>query len=107
MLLKDFKAFAGNITTQVREAAEAVAVSQGRPVEYLHNSDRDKEAWARDLARRDGITPGLIGVLKSVEGCWSYQVGPDRAQKKLELRGKPSKCLHYYHYFNDGDVSLV
>jgi hypothetical protein len=107
VLLKDFKAFAGNITAQVRQAAEGVAVSQGRPVEYLHNSDMDKEAWAREIARRDGIQQGLIGVLKSVERCWSYEVGPNGAEKKLELRGKPSKCLHYYHYFNDADVGLV
>lgn len=107
VFLKDFKAFAGNITAQVRQAAEEVAESQGRPVEYLHNSAMDKEAWARQIAQRDGIQQGLIGVLKSVECCWSYEVGPNRAQKKLELRGKPSKCLHYYHYFNDAQVGLV
>jgi len=107
VLLKDFKAFAGNITAQVRQAAEEVATSQGRPVEYLHNSDMDKEAWARELAQRNRIHQGLIGVLKSVERCWSYEVGPNRAKQKLELRGKPSKCLHYYHYFNDADVGLV
>jgi len=103
----DFKAFAGNITAQVRQAAEEVATSQGRPVQYLHNSDMDKEAWAREIAQRDRIHQGLIGVLKSVERCWSYEVGPNRAKQELELRRKPSKCLHYYHYFNDADVGLV
>ena len=107
VLLKDFKTFAGNITARVRQAAEEGAVRQGRPVEYLYNSVMDKEAWARDLAKRDGIQQGLIGVLKAVEGCWSYDVGPDRAKKKLELRGKPSKCLHYYHYFMDATVGLT
>jgi hypothetical protein len=107
VLLKDFKTFAGNLTAQIRQAAEEVAVRQGRPVEYLYNSDMDKEAWAREIARRDGIQHGLVGVLKSVECCWSYEVGPNRTAKKLELRGKSSKCLHYYHYFNDADVGLV
>ena len=91
VLLKDFKAFAGNLTAEVRQAAEEVAVQQGRPIVYLHNSVMDKEAWARDVAKRDGIQQGLIGVLKAVECCWSYEVGPNRAKKKLELRGKPSK----------------
>jgi hypothetical protein len=104
VLLKDFKAFAGNITAQVRQAAEEVADQRGRPVEYLHNSVMDKEAWARQVAKRDGIQQGLIGVLKAVECCWSYEVGPNRAEKKLELRGKPSKCLHYYHYFMDPEI---
>jgi hypothetical protein len=94
VLLKDFKTFAATITAEVRPAAEEVAVQQGRPIEYLHHSDMDKEAWARKLAKQDGIQQGLIGVLKAVEGCWSYEVGPNRAEKKLELRGKPSKCLH-------------
>ena len=107
VLLKDFKAFAGNITIQVRQAAEEAAVSQGRPIEYLHNSDMKKEDWAREVAKGDGIEQGLIGVLKAVECCWSYEVGPNRAAKKLELRGKPSKCLHYYHYFMDQQVGLV
>lgn len=107
VLLKDFKAFAGDITAKVRQAAEEVATNAGRPIEYLHNSDMKKEDWARQVAQRGGIHEGLIGVLKSVECCWSYEVGPNRAEKKLELRGKPSKCLHYYHYFMDREVGLV
>jgi len=107
VLLKDFKTFAGNITAQVRQAAEEVAVKGGRPVLYLPNGDMDKDAWARQVAQRDGIRQGLIGVLKSVERCWSYEVKANRATKKLELRGGPSKCLHYYHYFQDADVGLA
>jgi hypothetical protein len=107
ILLKDFKAFASNITAQVRQAAEEVAVRSGRPVLYLPNGQMDKEAWARQLAKRDGIRVGLIGVLKSVERCWSFEVQGNRATKKLELRGGPSKCLHYYHYFQDPQVGLV
>jgi hypothetical protein len=105
--LKDFKTFAADLTAQVRQAAEDVALRQGRPVVYLPNSDLAKEDWARAVAQRDGIQQGLIGVLKAVEGCWSYQVGPNRARRKLELRGQASKCLHYYHSFNDADLGLV
>jgi hypothetical protein len=107
VLLKDFKAFAGAITAEVRQAAEASALRQGRPIAYLHNSDMKKEDWARQVAQRDGIQQGLVGVLKAVECCWSYAVGPNRAEKKLELRGQPSKCLHYYHYFMDPEVGLT
>jgi hypothetical protein len=107
VLLKEFKAFAGNLTAEVRRAAEETAVQQNRPIVYLHNSAMDKEEWARTVAKRDGIREGLVGVLKSVECCWSYEVGPNRAEKKLELRGKPSRCLHYYHYFMDPEVGLV
>jgi hypothetical protein len=107
ILLKDFKAFASNLTAQVRQAAEEVAVRQGRPLLYLANAQMDKEAWAREVAVRDRIRDGLIGVLKSVERCRSFEVQGNRATKKLELRGGPSKCLHYYHYFQDAEVGLV
>lgn len=107
VLLKEFNGFAGAITAEVRQAAENEAVKQGRPIVYLHNSVMDKEAWARKVAKRDGIQQGLIGVLKAVERCWSFEVGPNRAEKKLELRCKPSKCLHYYHYFMDPEVGLT
>jgi hypothetical protein len=33
VLLKDFKAVAGNLTAEVRQAAEEGALQQGRPVE--------------------------------------------------------------------------
>jgi hypothetical protein len=107
VLLKDFKAFAGNLTAKIRQAAEETADREGRPVEYLRNGVMDKEAWARQVAQKDGIRQGLVGVLKSVERCWSYEVGPNRKSKKLELRGVPTKCLHYYHYFQHRDVGLV
>src|ERR1041385_2992566 len=58
VLLKDFKAFAGNITAQVRQAAEETALSQGRPIEYLHNRALKKEDGAGEVAKRDGIRHG-------------------------------------------------
>lgn len=107
VLLKDFKSFAGNLTAVIRQVAEKPAIDQGRPLKYLPNSAMDKEAWAREVAERDGIQQGLIGVLKSVESCWSYSVGPNREKQRLELRGGPSRCLHYYHYFQDVEVGLL
>ena len=105
--LVDFKKFASDLTAQLRQAAEEQALTQKRPLLYLPNSQMDKEEWARATARRDGIRQGLIGVLKSVERCQSYAVGPNRERKLLELRSGPSKCLHYYHYFQDPQVGLV
>lgn len=107
VLLKDFKPFAANLTAHIRQAAEEGAVREGRPVVYLPNSQMDKEAWAREVAQRDGIRQGLIGVLKSVECCWSYTVGPNRDKQRLELRGGPSRCLHYYHYFQDPEAGFL
>jgi hypothetical protein len=107
VLLKDFRAYANGVTAEVRKAAEEVATSQGRPVEYLASSGARKEDLITSWAKRDDIQEGLIGVLKAVELCWSVSVHRNRARKKLELQGGSRKCLHYYHYFQDPEVGLV
>lgn len=53
---------------------------------------------ARAVAQRDGITTGLIGIFGATESCFSYEVRPNGATRKLELVRRPRKCLHYYHY---------
>ena len=98
VLLKDFGEYVQDATARVKQAAEAVATEQGRPVLYLARPSADKEAIARDIAARDGIAAGLICVLKSVELCWSFDLHRNRATKHLDLVPAPRKCLHYYHY---------
>jgi hypothetical protein len=107
VLLKDFKGYASAITERVRQAGEEVAVRQGRPVEYFASSKTDKDAWARATAQRDGIRQGLIGVVKCVEPCWSFEIHRDREKKQIDLRGFEGKCLHYYHYFQDPELGLL
>jgi len=99
VLLKDFAAFAAGWTERVRSAAHRLAEHSGRPLTYLQGSSERKELLARDRARRDGLTSGLIGIWSVIEPCLSYYVRRDRQQKKLVLRLEPSKCLHYYFYF--------
>lgn len=98
VLLKDFGEYVDHVTTEVKRATEAVATAASRPVLYLPRPSDDKEALARELARRDGVTTGLIAVLKSVELCWSYAIHRNRETKHLDLVPAPRKCLHYYHY---------
>src|ERR1700733_14404465 len=61
--LKEFKEYAQAATDRVRAASEKVAESAGRPVKYLNSSSLRKEDLAREIARADGITEGLICVL--------------------------------------------
>jgi hypothetical protein len=75
--------------------------SQRRPVDYLagastHRSGTSKEARARAIAERDGVTEGLVCVLSVVEPCRSFGLTPNRQTRRLEVR--PRKCLHYYLY---------
>jgi DNA-binding MarR family transcriptional regulator len=107
VLLKDFAAFAGAWTERVRAAAHQLAQQSNRPLLYLHGSSQRKELLARELARRDSLTTGLIGIWSVVEPCLTYFVRRDREQKKLMLRLEPGKCLHYYFYFLHEQLGLL
>jgi hypothetical protein len=107
VLLKDFAAFAGGWTERVRAAVHRLAEQSGRPLVYLHGSTERKERLARELARRDGLASGLIGIWSVVEPCLTYFVHRDREQKKLVLRLGPGKCLHYYFYFLHEPLGLM
>lgn len=107
VLLKDFAGFAAAWTARVRAAAQQLAQQTGRPLLYLHGSTERKELLARERARRDGLTSGLIGIWSVVEPCLTYFTRRDREKKKLVLRLEPGKCLHYYFYFLHEQLGLL
>lgn len=107
VLLKDFAGFATEWTERVRGAACQLAQQTGRPLRYLHGSSQRKELLAREQARQDGISSGLIGIWSVIEPCLTYFVRRDRQQKKLVLRLEPGKCLHYYFYFLHQELGLL
>ena len=96
--LTDFGSYVEDVTTQVKQATEAVCTTAGRPLQYLTRSDESKDQLARAMATRDGIQTGVICTFKTVEACWSYDIHRNRAARRLELVGCWRKCLHYYHY---------
>jgi hypothetical protein len=112
VLLKDAGRFFEAETRRIRDHIEAVAAAAGRPVEYLagastHRSGRSKEARARQIAERDGVTEGLVCVLSVVDPCRSFTVVPNRQALRLEVVHRPRKCLHYYLYFIDPEFGWM
>ena len=101
ILWKDFPDHAESITAALRQATESQVRKLDRPLVYVPSAASDKEALARQIAERDRITRGLVGVLSSVELCSSFVVYRNRDTHRLELRAHPRKCLHYYHYLID------
>ena len=99
VLIKDFGDFAQEITDRVKAAAYRAAKLAGRPVIYLNSSQRSKEDMAKEVARRDGVTQGLIAILSAVEPCLSYSVRGQRESKEIHLALEQRKCLFFYHYF--------
>jgi hypothetical protein len=96
---EDFKTHAQALTEQLIAASTARARQLDRPIEYLRSANDRKEELARTLARRDGITAGLIGIFTCLEPCWTYTVRGNRGTKRLEFRPEFRKCLHLYHYY--------
>src|SRR6267378_5735083 len=71
-LFKDFGQYALQLSRQVRDASLGAAESAHRPVVHLDSPSVCKEDLAREIAVRDGIQEGLIGVLTAVEPCYSF-----------------------------------
>jgi hypothetical protein len=105
--LKDFGDWSLELSEKLKAASLAVAEAAGRPVIYLERPGVDKAALAREVAARDGITSGLVCVLKALEPCWSYRAGPDPARKKRSLRKLRRQCLHLYHYYLDPELGFL
>jgi hypothetical protein len=106
VLIKDFRSFSQKLTERVKDAAREAAEKAGRPFRYLPHSRISKEDLARQIARQDGVTSGLIAVFSALENCLSYSVRGNRQTKHIHLELEPRKCLHHYHYFQHPDLGL-
>jgi hypothetical protein len=106
VLIKNFGTFAQGLTARIKAAAYAAAEQAGRPFRYLPHSQISKEDLARQIARTDGITSGLIAIFSALENCLSYTVRGNRQTKHIHLVLEPRKCLHLYHYFLHPELGL-
>jgi hypothetical protein len=107
IFLKEFKTYVQGVTDQVREATERLVKAAGRPLIYLESSRISKEEKSRQIAERDGIQEGLVCVFSAVEPCFSYEVRRDAQKRRLELKGRPQKCLHYYFYLQHPEFGCM
>jgi hypothetical protein len=107
VLLKDFGAYAEQMTQRIREASLAAARRLERPVIYLPASSTRKEEVARGVLLRQPVASGLICVLECVEPCMSYEVHRNRQTRKLELQLRPRKCKHLYHYYLHAEFGFL
>jgi hypothetical protein len=80
----------------LKSALTRAVEAQGRPIQYLDSSRIDKEATARAIAERDGITRGPICLLSAVEPCQTFDLYRDRARRQVELVVRQRKCLFLY-----------
>jgi hypothetical protein len=92
VLLKGFRAYSLDLTGRILRRAQQLAEQAGRPWEYLSSTRISKEAYARQLAREKPVAQGLIGIVRCVEPCQTYEV------RAGQLFLKDGKCMHLYFY---------
>ena len=112
ILLKNFGWYVQTMTRILKGHIQRIAAEAGREVIYLNSAmtaaqGKSKEELAREIARRDGISKGLICVLSTVENCMSFEVRGNRKAQKLEVVRAARKCLHYYFYLIDGEFGFM
>jgi hypothetical protein len=105
--LKDLSGYAQGLSARIKSHATELAAHAHRPIEYLHSSRLSKEARARAIQARDGITEGLICVLSCVEPCRAVTVRSDRATHRLHVAVEERKCAHLYFYYADPDFGVM
>jgi hypothetical protein len=108
--LTGFGAYVKDCTQALLDHAERMAAEAGRPSIYLagavtRRSGQTKDEMARTIAERDGITDGLVCILRAVEPCSTFSVG--RHTGELDTFIKPGKCLHFYFYFVDPEFGFM
>ncbi len=104
-LIKDFKRFVSVHSERIRKHAEEVAEKTGRPYVYLIGNGIRKEDRVRRIAENDGVTEGLICILRAVEPCQSFKVVPGQGRPRLVNAQR--KCLCFYFYFIDREFGLM
>jgi hypothetical protein len=107
VLLKHFGDHAQAMTEQLIQASLRRAEAAGRPVQYLQSPSVRKDDYARQIARNDGISHGLICVLTCVEPCRSFEIYRNREKKMLELVPRNRKCKFLYHYWIDRQFGFM
>jgi hypothetical protein len=103
---KDFGAYAQSLSERLKTHAENLAQSAGRPFVYLSRSGQSKEDVAKGIAQRDGVTEGLVCVLRCVEPCRSFSIRRND-QGRYRFVSQERKCLHLYFYYLDREFGLM
>ena len=106
LLLKDFSAYANQMTNDLVSYVGKMAAKEGRPLVYLSSSQISKEENARKILLENPVEQGLTCILSVVEGCQMLQPVKN-SSGLLELRSVTRKCKYYYFYYLDKEFGFM
>jgi len=99
--LVDFGKFAEEQTKSLCNHIERYVRDNGVEIQYLPSGKINKRELALQGMAGQTEKTGLISAFSAVELCNTMTVKPNRESKKLEIVSRPTKCKHYYLYYND------
>ena len=105
--LKDFDKFALEQTNELCNHIDKYINENNAQTIYLNSGKIDKNEIVRDELEKNPDKIGLLLALSTVEICNTMTVKPNHETKKLEIISKPTKCKHYYFYYNDEEFGLM
>lgn len=105
--LVDFRDFFQELTEQIVAASQVQAEQTQRPNVYLASSATCKEEVARGMLDASPVSSGLIGVVRCVEPCWTYEMRRDAATATRELAPAWRKCTFLYQYWLDPEFGFM
>ncbi len=104
--LKDFNKFALEQTESLCSYIEEYIKKNNVELKYLNSGKINKDELAKaEFENNNKI--GLISAFSVVEICNTMTVAPNRATQKLEVTSRPTKCKHYYFYYNDKEFGWM
>lgn len=105
--LKDFNKFALSQTDSLCSHIEDYVKENNVEIKYLSSGKINKDDIAREEFDKNINKTGLISAFSVVEICNTMTVAPNRETQKLEVTSRPTKCKHYYFYYNDEEFGWM
>ncbi len=105
--LKDFDKFALEQTKSLVNNIETYVKNNNAEIAYLNSNKIDKDEFARNIYDKTPDKTGLIVALSTVELCNTMTVKPNHVTQQLEVTSRPTKCKHYYFYYNDKEFGWM
>ena len=105
--LKEFDTFATSQTNSLCNHIDEYIKSNNCETIHLNSGKIDKNEIVRDKLEKNPDKVGLIVALSAVEICNTMTVKPNHESQKLEVTSRPTKCKHYYFYYNDSEFGLM
>lgn len=105
--LVDFDKFAVEQTNSLCSHIENYIKECGITLSYLNSGKIDKNEMARRELASNPHKTGLVAAFSTVELCNTMTVKPNKDSQMLEVTSRPTKCKHYYFYYNDEEFGWM